>query len=164
MGAARLLRRQIETDIPTEGVKREGYFISRLGIDPLSLLHATIKDDLLPCGREVPKLLDNLPKSVDEEYRTGHEFYGVYMLLTGLAIENILKCICVVRHPELVVNGIDERLRTPTHNIYNLAVDKNKLHLALNDEEERILKKLTDFISRGRYAVPLKPSAHRAFF
>jgi hypothetical protein len=194
-------------DVPSEGGYKDERLISADEVSPNQLLHAFVSRDLRTLFNqpvsterskayelypdEVEKVLLNIPKMPRKEYRTGHECYGVYIFLAGLAVENILKCICIVRHPELTSSPklrpfdekpkssspnkrvtIDGRIykiaykldnRLDTHDVYSLAVDKKKLHLTLNRDERRILNKLKEYIVwAGRYPIPGASGAHKS--
>ncbi len=82
---------------------------------------------------------------------------NVYFLIIGLAIENLLKCVFLNRHPEIIKDGKIEDKGFKSHNLINIACDVLKLKL---DEDEKFLCELSTkaIYWRGRYPIPLKQS------
>ncbi len=81
----------------------------------------------------------------------------VYFLIIGLAIENLLKCIFLNRHPEIINEAKIDDKRFKSHNLINIACDD--LKLKLNKDEKFLCDLGTKAIKWfGRYPMPLKQS------
>lgn len=79
----------------------------------------------------------------------------VHLLIIGLTIENLLKCIYLNRFPEIIKDGsINDRL-FKTHNLLQIATEK--LSLTVNKDEKFMLELGEKAIKwYGRYPIPLK--------
>jgi len=180
--AAKLLRARIIKDVRNEGsktLKQRTY--NDIDFAPNHVFHAYVSKDireffekdvsaeylekLKPFRDEVDRVLCNIPTvELVENNRVEHECYGVYLLLVALAVENVLKSICVVRHRDDLVTKkkkLDPRLKT--HNLYCLATDADKLHLQFSLREKRVLRLLTEMIIAGRYPVHDSSAAYRTY-
>jgi hypothetical protein len=74
-----------------------------------------------------------------------------YMLLSGLALENLAKGIIVGRNPGVVT---PDTFNLKGHNLLQLS---HQAALPLSDNERKLLDRLTDFIEwAGRYPIHLK--------
>jgi len=76
-----------------------------------------------------------------------------YILLAGLALENVLKAIIITRNPNLISTGqLHNSLKS--HNLLNLAEKINDLKFT--DGEKRVMRICQDAIPYwGRYPIPL---------
>lgn len=83
--------------------------------------------------------------------------WRVYMFLSGLALENILKGICVARDKKIIQDG---KFKKGVHLLNNLVNHINDLSLpsdqiSLTQEEGLLLEELTRVIRwAGRYPIP----------
>jgi hypothetical protein len=177
-----LLRARIVKDVPDEGLKmREVRTYDERDFAPNHVFHAYVSkhirefvkkavsaeylDNLKPFDNEVDRVSCNRHTvELVEEYRADHECYGAYLFLVALAVENILKSICVLRHhDDLVRNKKRLDARLGRHNLYSLATDADKLCLQLSRRENRILKILEELIVAGRYPVQSTSAAYRTY-
>ncbi|MGA7077025.1 MAG: hypothetical protein WBZ42_10885 [Halobacteriota archaeon] len=79
---------------------------------------------------------------------------AVYLSLIGMALENLLKGICVLNDPSLIDSERGE-VKLKTHDVHSLATER--LNLKLNEEESKFLEKLERYVTwEGKYPVPLK--------
>jgi hypothetical protein len=77
------------------------------------------------------------------------------VMLSGFALENLLKGILVARDPSRV--GSPQKLFDWGHNLVTLAADAN---IALSADEDRVMRRLTDYTTwAGRYPTANK-TAH----
>jgi len=77
---------------------------------------------------------------------------SIYLFLMGYAIENLLKGILILRHPEYF-KPTGEMTSIGTHKLVSLC---QRCGIQLLDEESTLLDKLTTYIRwAGRYPVPL---------
>jgi hypothetical protein len=80
------------------------------------------------------------------------QLISVYFLLMGYAIENLLKAILMVQHPEYFRSD-QKMVDIRSHNLVDLC---RRCNLELHQEEENLLNKLTAYVEwRGKYPVPL---------
>jgi|GEM_PF-4749489 len=78
----------------------------------------------------------------------------VHYLVMGFAIENLLKCLVLNKHPEIIKQGkiVDKRFKT--HNLLDIAT--KTLNLNLTEDERFMLELSTKVIYwYGRYPIPL---------
>jgi len=113
--------------------------------------------------RIVGRLIEELDKGQLKEGRTleGQELedhwdiqlISVYFLLTGYAIENLLKAILIIQHPEYFKpNAKLNDIRS--HNLLSLC---KRCNIVIRQGEAILLKKLTSFIEwQGKYPIPLE--------
>lgn len=79
----------------------------------------------------------------------------VYLLMIGLAIENLLKCIYLNKHPEIIKDGVIKDRLFKTHNLLQIATEK--LSLTVSKDEKFMLELGEKAIKwYGRYPIPLK--------
>lgn len=79
----------------------------------------------------------------------------VHYLVIGLAIENLLKCLFLNNHPEIIKEGEIKDKRFKTHNLLQIATQT--LMLEINEDEKFMLDFSTKAILwYGRYQIPLK--------
>jgi hypothetical protein len=77
----------------------------------------------------------------------------VYMLLVGLAIENLVKGICVANAPNIIENDrLGRGMRT--HSILDLLA---RAHVTVSQEDSELIERLEVFVNwAGRYPIPAK--------
>jgi hypothetical protein len=82
--------------------------------------------------------------------------FGPYMLLSGMAVENLLKAIHLQRHPELVQDGrIVPRAWPGAPHGHDLVALMREVSASLATEHRDLLTRLTTFVLwGGRYPVP----------
>ena len=87
--------------------------------------------------------------------------WRVYMFLSGLALENILKGIWVARDKKIIQDGkFSAQTKKGLHSLNWLVNQINNLsppsdQISLNQDEELLLEELTTFIRwAGRYPIP----------
>jgi len=79
-------------------------------------------------------------------------FLPLYMMLYGLAFENLLKGLLVFKNPEKYKDNIKWENMKGGHDLIKLF---NNIDFKLSDEEIHIMKSLTDAVMwAGRYPVP----------
>ena len=79
----------------------------------------------------------------------------VHYLIIGFAIENLLKCLVLNKHPEIIKDGEIRDNKFKTHNLYNIAT--KTLGLEISEDEKFMLEFSTKAIVwYGRYPIPLK--------
>ena len=78
---------------------------------------------------------------------------SVYFLLAGYALENLIKAILLIQHPEFFKK--DESLTgVQSHNLLQLC---ERCGLKMEEEETALLNKLSEYIIwQGKYPVPLR--------
>lgn len=86
----------------------------------------------------------------------------VHYLIIGFAIENLLKCIFLNRHPEIIKEGEIKDKRFITHDLLKIATQTLKLEI--NENEKFMLEFSTKAILwYGRYPIPLKEEDNFGF-
>ncbi len=87
-----------------------------------------------------------------EDYRDG-QLISVYFLLMGYAIENLLKAILMIQHPEYFKP--DQKLvDIQSHDLAGLC---SRCKIDVQQDETNLLKKLTTYILwQGKYPIPLE--------
>jgi hypothetical protein len=79
----------------------------------------------------------------------------VHYLVIGFAIENLLKCLVLNKHPEIIKEGEIKDKRFKTHDLYSIAT--TTLGLEISEDEKFMLELGTkSIIWYGRYPIPLK--------
>ncbi|MBP0725946.1 hypothetical protein J5Y03_12265 [Bacillus sp. RG28] len=108
---------------------------------------------------EFEKNLQRVSKPIDESKDEKLELDDLlsvsrsYMLLSGFAIENLLKAIAIKGNPELYVDDENKKLTDLNHNLNKLV---DKLNISVNSEEKEILEKLSEYVYwAGRYPTPI---------
>jgi hypothetical protein len=89
---------------------------------------------------------------------------GPFMLLSGMAIENLLKSVLILRDPSIATNTAILKNKWPGrkdgHGLEQMAED---VALSLSAKERQLLKRLEIFVRwGGRYPVALSADAYRA--
>lgn len=134
-----------------EEKKSKRHFI-KLGRDPNNWLRE---------AGELKRASEILYKEVQadyEELKTGkwtrkHYIFAQYQMLTGYALQNLLKAIYIKRHPQKIAADIDRF----THKTHDLRVLTSKLHITVSREELDLLERLTDYVdSAGKFPIPRK--------
>lgn len=124
----------------------------KLGRDPLNWVRE---------AGELRRASEILYKEVEADYnelKTGawtgkHYIFAQYQMLTGYALQNLLKAIYITRHPNKSVAEID-RITHKTHDLKALA---NKLRITVSREELDLLERLTEYVaSAGQFPIPRK--------
>ncbi len=81
----------------------------------------------------------------------------IHYLVIGLALENLLKCLYLNKHPTLIKDGEIKDKLFKSHNLVQIATEK--LEFKLSSEEKFVLELGTkSVIWFGRYPIPLKQS------
>jgi hypothetical protein len=109
----------------------------------------------------LPKLAEafTIPPALPGPQNKRFAFFHSYMLLVGLAFENLIKGICIGRDPTLVDRERIESgiLSRGGHGIANGA---NQI-LALESNESHLLKRVEEYLFWvGRYPLPLKSTIY----
>jgi hypothetical protein len=91
------------------------------------------------------------------------ELLRVKLMLRGMAVESLLKTLAISKKIKLVtVDGkLNPDFRGISHNLVDLA---KHLEVSLSDDEEKILRILTDSIETGRYPIPVKETLNNRFW
>lgn len=85
---------------------------------------------------------------------------GAYMLLTGYALENVVKALLLVRRPELRRPGRAPRWPGGGHDLTKLFGEAG---VVVSPDERQMLDRLRAFVVwRGRYPMPTKPHVLKA--
>ncbi len=83
------------------------------------------------------------------------QLIAVYLMLSGMAVESLLKGIRVGRHPEMVQVGKKVGGKLGGH---NLLQQFNNLEIYISEDEVLLINQLTEYIMwAGRYPVPNLP-------
>lgn len=94
-------------------------------------------------------------RSLDGQELEDHldgQLIGVYMFLMGYAIENLLKAILMVQHPEYF-RATEKMTDIQSHNLASLSV---RCRIVVSEEERKLLDRLAMYIDwAGKYPVPL---------
>ena len=79
----------------------------------------------------------------------------VYLLMIGLAIENLLKCIYLNKYPDIIKDGEIKDQLFKTHNLLQIATEKLGLTV---DKNEKFMLELGEKAIKwyGKYPIPLK--------
>lgn len=110
---------------------------------------------------ELRRASEILYKEVQADYnelKTGtwtrkHYIFAQYQMLTGYALQNLLKAIYIKKHPKKIAADID-RFTHKTHDLKELT---NSLRITVNREELDLLDRLTEYVvSAGRFPIPRK--------
>jgi hypothetical protein len=112
-------------------------------------------DSIYPKLAEAFRIPPGLPGAQDKRFA----FFHSYMLLVGLAFENLIKGICIGRDSSLIDQEKIERgiLSRGGHGIASGA----KQILALESNELQLLKRVEEYLFwAGRYPLPLKSSIY----
>jgi hypothetical protein len=178
---ANMIRTRIEEDIPAEN---EGDVQSvRLVFKPsrsgnifwLQTLRAAIRNDIAEdyfVGKDVNVEAE---ETIDKHgidmmqvprYRKLHGLYPTYLYFVGVAMENVLKGIYVMRHTDSIYSesGLEivEEITKWGHKLYPLAA--RSLELRLNEAEEHLLRMLQEFVEwAGKYPGPKTPERYAGF-
>lgn len=169
---ANMIRTSIEEDIPNEG----GPHLVSVVFEPsrsgdifwLQTLRAVIRNDIVGdhfVGNEVviqtEETIDKngIGTMSDLRYKKLHHLYPNYMNLVGIATENLLKAIYVMRHTDSIHSEsnpeIVENIAKWGHKLHKLADgDANGLRLGLNETEEHLLRILEEFVTSAKYPGP----------
>lgn len=87
-----------------------------------------------------------------EDHRDGG-LISVYYLLVGYAVENLLKGLLMIQHPEYFKPEV-KLVEIRSHNMVALA---KRCGITVSPDEERLLVKLSEHVEwRGKYPVPLE--------
>jgi len=92
------------------------------------------------------------------ELKTGnwtgkHYIFAQYQMLTGYAIQNLLKAIYITKNTENAAIEIDKF----THKTHDLKALTNGLRIKVSREELDLLERLTEYVaSAGRFPIPRK--------
>jgi len=77
------------------------------------------------------------------------------MLLTGYALENVIKALLLIKRPDLCKPGRAPRWPGGGHNLPKLF---DEADVGFSSDEQRLLDRLRAFVTwRGRYPMPTKP-------
>lgn len=89
---------------------------------------------------------------------------GPFMLLSGMAIENLLKGVLILRDPSIATDTTILKEKWPGRNDgHGLDQMAKEVARSLSDKERQLLKRLENFVRwGGRYPVALKADANRA--
>lgn len=124
----------------------------KLGRDPINWVRE---------AGELRRASEILYKEVQADYnelKTGtwtrkHYIFAQYQMLTGYALQNLLKAIYIKKHPTKIAADIDRF----THKTHDLKALTNSLHITVNREELDLLERLTEYVaSAGRFPIPRK--------
>jgi hypothetical protein len=165
---ANMIRTRIEEDNPTENEGdvefRPGVFEpSRSGdIFWLRTLKARIRNDIVDkhfVGNDInfdkePTIEKRDINFPDSKYRKLHRLYPIYLYCIGVAIENVLKGIYVLRNADSIHDESDsdivQKVTKWRHGLFSLADEG--LQLSLDESEKQLLLMLQDFVIwAGRY-------------
>jgi hypothetical protein len=90
-------------------------------------------------------------EELEDSYDSG--LLSVYFLLVGYAIENLLKGILMIQHPEYFKPNT-KMTDIRSHNLVNLCV---RCGITICNDEIKLLEKLATFIDwQGKYPIPLE--------
>lgn len=102
------------------------------------------------------KLMDTPPEYDESTFR-------IYMLLNAYAIEDAIKCILIVKDPNLVENG--ELKEIAHHGLKSLFLQTGISYSDINGDSEDLLDRLEKYIHVfGRYPVHKKWDKHKNLF
>lgn len=103
-------------------------------------------------GRDVEESRELEGKEL-EDFLDSH-MISTYYLLMGYAIENLLKAILMIQHPEYFKPGA-KLTDIRSHKLVSLC---NRCDISVQKEEVEILNKLTTYVEwQGKYPIPLEP-------
>ncbi len=169
MLVANMIRTRIEEDIPAENEgdieSLPGVFNpSRLGdIYWLKTLSAMIREDIVEAHFVGNNINLDTDTTIDKhgvdlfphpKYRKLHSLYPIYLFCIGVAMENLLKGIYVLRHTDSIYAESDleivEKVTNWDHKLFPLA--SQGLQLQLDKSEEHLLLMFQDFVIwAGKY-------------
>jgi hypothetical protein len=142
-----------------EEFQRKGLFVmNAMPSDWLGYAHELEEAaEALWLNRENTMSLELWTKVIDsKQSETSEQNFGharTYILLAGLALENVIKAILVMNNPALINEGILSK-SLKSHKLLNLANQVKDLELTA--KEKKILQICQDAIPYyGRYPVPL---------
>jgi len=124
----------------------------KLGRDPINWLRE---------AGELKRASEILYKEVEADYNEmkegtwtrRHYIFAQYQMLTGFALQNLLKAIYIKRHPNKPVAEIDRF----THKTHDLKALTSKMHILVSREELDLLERLTEYVtSAGQFPIPRK--------
>jgi hypothetical protein len=114
----------------------------------------TAANVILRSFRRALKLVD--PSSDRPKIDFGIGLFPEYLWLAGLALENLMKGLCIARNPALVGGGQIENWGKAGHDLNALA---RKADLTLSDQEKEILGRLAEYVRwAGKYPLPYSAS------
>lgn len=125
---------------------------AKMGRDPINWVRE---------AGELKRASEILYKEVLADYnelKTGawtrkHYIFAQYQMLTGYALQNLLKAIYIKKHPKKLATDID-RFTNKTH---DLKVLTTNLHITVSRDELDLLERLTEYVaSAGRFPIPRK--------
>ncbi|MGD0171634.1 MAG: hypothetical protein ABSB81_05880 [Halobacteriota archaeon] len=133
-----------------------------IGQEPLTWLIQARKlkiaaDIILTQIKKDDVLLERIHASELSSEGTIYRLDAVYMYLAGMALENLLKGILVIRHPQLVAeDSIGPRLHQ--HFVDDYA---RELDLKLEPAQKELLGRIRLYIEwKGRYQIPKKSNGY----
>jgi hypothetical protein len=169
MLVASMIRTRIEEDIPAKNEGDTQFFPgvfepSQLGDSFwLQTLSARIRKDIVEehfvrndINFDAETTIDKHGKDEfpDPKYRKLHSLYPIYLYCIGVAMENMLKGIYVLRHTDSIYEESDlkivKKVTKLGHRLFSLA--SKELQLPLDKSEEHLLLMLQDFVIwAGKY-------------
>lgn len=92
------------------------------------------------------------PEREDTKIDLGISLFPVYMMLVGLAVENLLKGVLISKDHSLVEGGRLKKWGGSGHDLTKLASDAR---LPLTNEEKELLARVAEFVRwAGKYPLP----------
>jgi hypothetical protein len=108
-------------------------------------------------------LIVSSEKIRDNDSNKDIELLRVKLMLRGMAVESLLKTLAISRKIKLINNDgtLNKDFKKISHDLVGLA---KRLEINLIDDEEKILRILTDSIETGRYPIPAKETLNNRFW
>lgn len=108
-------------------------------------------------------LIKSSEKIKDSDPIEDIELLRVKLMLRGMAVESLLKTLAISKKIKLITDDgkLNPDFRGISHNLVDLA---KRLEVSLSDDEEKILRILTDSIETGRYPIPVKETLNNRFW
>jgi hypothetical protein len=108
-------------------------------------------------------LIKSSEKIKDADPIENFELFRVKLMLRGMAVESLLKTLAISKKIKLVNSDgtINKDFKKISHDLVGLA---KRLDINLSEDEEKILRILTDSIETGRYPIPVKELVRNRFW
>lgn len=108
-------------------------------------------------------LIKSSEKIKDDDPAQDFELLRVKLMLRGMAVESLLKTLVISRKIKLTNSDgtLNKDFMKISHNLVGLA---KRLEINLSDDEEKVLRILTDSIETGRYPIPAKETLKDRFW
>ncbi len=108
-------------------------------------------------------LIESSEKIKDADPIKEFELFRVKLMLRGMAVESLLKTLAISKGFKLITSDgkLNKDFKEISHDLVGLA---KRFDVELSNDEEKILRILTDSIETGRYPVPVKETLKNRFW